>query len=324
MTTIPSLLTVSYAVLAGKEADFQEWIQGLDRTVTKAPGFLGLGLDRGGTPAAPAEWKVTYKFQADAPRDAWADSPERAAAHRAGRAFLAAEHQEARTSEGGKARVMMVVTARFNLSRQEEWEAVQAELNAAVSKYPGFESLDVFKPEDGENLWTTVLSFRSAEDMERWKDSAERLSILDRAQGLSDDEVRVQPGAFGQWFSANATPSAQSPAWKQAMVVLLVLYPLVTLYDITIGNVVGHGLNVGGHPVFQGLGIPFPAVVFLGNAFGTALLTWVVMPVITRVFHWWLDPFASPSQTMRGTCLIALLYLIEIAITVSIFSTWGF
>jgi antibiotic biosynthesis monooxygenase (ABM) superfamily enzyme len=324
MATIPSLLTVSYSVLADKEADFQGWLQQLGQIAAKTPGFLGLGIDRDETQSAHGEWKVTYKFQTAAQRDQWADSAKREKAHLEGRAFLTSERQESRTSEGGSARVIMVVKARIDTTHQKEWEVVQADLNVAVSKYAGFEGLDIFKPQGTDNLWTTVLSFRTEEDMQRWRDSGERQSLLERAQSLSENEVQFLPGTYGQWFSANATASAQSPAWKQAMVVLLVLFPLVTLYDITLGNMVGQGLSVEGHPVFKGFGIPFPAVVFLGNAVGTVVLTWVVMPVITRVFDWWLNPFATLAQTLRGTGLIVFLYVIEIIAFVYVYWTWGF
>lgn len=324
MKVTPSQLTVVYPVLIGKEEAFQDWFNQFGREVAKAPGFLGLGVETSRNSTVQTEWKVAYKFETDTQRDAWMESAERTSAQAEVLPILSTKGQETRVPMGDQSKMMMVVTARVAPERLEAWQAVQHQLNIAVAKCEGFESVDVFKPDTDDGVWTTIISFSSEAALERWKASEDRQALVERSNELCADEIRVQPGAFGQWFGANASPAAQSPAWKQAMVVLLVLYPLVTLYNITLGNAAGVGLTVAGHPIFSGLGLPFPLVVFLGNAVGTALLTWVVMPVISRVFDWWLNPFATASQTLRGAGLIILLYVIEIAVTVYAFRHWGF
>ena len=79
------------------------------------------------------------------------------------------------------------------------------------------------------------------------------------------------------------------------MTAIAVLYALVSVLTITLGNFIGDGLSVEGSKVVTGLGLSLPVVVFVGNAVSTVLLTWVLMPVVTRLLRWWLNPAASSS-----------------------------
>ena len=60
---------------------------------------------------------------------------------------------------------------------------------------------------------------------------------------------------------------------------LAVIYAMVSILNITLGNFIGKGLSVEGNQIVRGLGLSLPVVVFVCNAVSTILLTWVVMPV---------------------------------------------
>jgi len=323
MPQSPSLSTISYSVLPGNAEAFQVWLRGLYATAVTAPGFIGVGQARHETPAGPCLWKVTFKFESRSDREKWMHSTALAQAHSEAVALLAAPPQTTADADDGASR-MMVVTSHVAPGREEHWRAAQARLNALVVGFPGFDGLEIFKPSDGGHNWTTVLTFRSERDLENWKSSAERTRVLSQFEESKHDSVDVGPASFGTWFAARATASRPVPEWKQAMVVLAVLYPLVSFYDITLGNAAGQGLAIAGHPIIRGLGLPFPVVVFLGNAVGTVLLSRILMPAAIRLFDWWLDPAASPAQTIRGALLLIALYVLEVAAFSYVFKTWGF
>ena len=320
----PSILTVIYPVRPDQEHSFHEWLAKLNQSAFAASGFLGMGTDTRQERPTEIEWTVTYKFDADGDRDAWMTSASRVQARAEGGKLFTSAPQETLGLEEGRARSLMVVRSHVPPNQEAEWHAAQARFLAAVGKFPGFDGIDVFKPATGSDVWTTVLSFRTQEDLSRWEESPERRALLDEFAIDREDEVIATPSAYGQWFSSGATAAANSPTWKQAMVALLVLFPLVTLYDMTLGNAAGAGLKVAGHPVFGGLGLPFPFVVFLGNVVGTILLSWVIMPVVIRAFDWWLNPFATAAQTLRGTVLLVIAYAVEVAAAIFIYQTWGF
>lgn len=75
------------------------------------------------------------------------------------------------------------------------------------------------------------------------------------------------------WFRA---PHLPPPRWKMAIATFLGVFPVATLLNLTIGSV------LHSWPMLLG-GVVFNAVV-------VALLTWVVMPMIARVLHRWLQP----------------------------------
>ena len=67
-------------------------------------------------------------------------------------------------------------------------------------------------------------------------------------------------------------PARRSPAWKQDMVVLLLLYPIVFLFGTFVQT-----------PWLMGrLGLPFPVALFLGNGASVLLLNGLV-PWVSNV-----------------------------------------
>ncbi|MCA9240359.1 MAG: hypothetical protein KDA37_09175 [Planctomycetales bacterium] len=167
-----------------------------------------------------------------------------------------------------------------------------------------------------------MLAFETGEDLSRWRDSPERIRGVNRIRKIAPDVAKVLPWGFGRWFAVDAATGERTPAWKQAMVVLAVLYGLVSVLDITLGNYLGAGIAVRGDTWVPGLGTQLPIVVFALNLIGTALLTWVLMPVTTRVMQWWLRPDASLARTLQGTALIIVIYAVEIAIFVAIYNSY--
>lgn len=323
MPQSPSLATFSYSVLVGRDEAFGAWLRDLLMLAVAAPGFIGVSRAEQEGPSGAAHWKITYRFESGSDRENWMHSAALAKAHAEAGALFASPPQGTSDADGGASR-MMVVTSHVAPGREEDWRAAQTRLNASVVGFPGFDALDIIKPSDDSHNWTTVLTFRSERDLENWKNSAERRRLLSQFEETKYDGVDVGPASFGTWFAARVPASRPVPEWKQAMVVLAVLYPLVSFYDITLGNAAGQGLAIAGHPIIKGLGLPFPAVVFLGNAIGTVLLTWVLMPAAIRLFDWWLDPTASGAQTIRGALLLIALYVLEVAVFSYVFETWGF
>lgn len=319
----PSLATFNYSVLAGRHEAFEAWLRNLLMLAVAAPGFIGVSRSEQGTPSGSTSWRITYRFESGSDRESWMQSTALAKAHAEAGTLFASPPQAASDADAGTAR-MMVVTSHVAPGREQDWRVAQARLNAAVVGFPGFDALDIFKPSDDGHNWTTVLTFRSERDLENWKGSAERRRFLSQFEESKHDGVDVGPASFGTWFAARTTASRPVPEWKQAMVVLAVLYPLVSVYDITLGNAAGQGLAIAGHPIIRGLGLPFPVVVFLGNAVGTVLLSWMLMPAAIRLFDWWLDPAASGAQTIRGALILIALYVLEVAAFSYVFETWGF
>ena len=88
------------------------------------------------------------------------------------------------------------------------------------------------------------------------------------------------------------------PAWKQNMVVLLLLYPVVFLF----------GLWVQTPLLMRAAGLPFWLALFIGNVVSVLLLNRLV-PWTNDLFRWWLDPARARRRVdVAGAALVLALY----------------
>lgn len=276
MTTRPSTPTVIVARRAwpGREDEFERWLHRLVDEARRAPGFVGAEVQR---PQAhdPQEWIVVYRFEtADLLHD-WIDSPER----------------RARIAEGdhladGPAReqvvvlqrdldpVTAVISVRVDPEHHDEYLELYHQIDDAMSRAPGFVRTEMFEPVPGtQDDHVVVFTFDGRDNLDAWLTSSERRSIIERMQPFirAPHTINVV-GGFGGWFDLEG--GREPPRWKQACVVLLALYPTVlaiTLIDNWI--------------------IPDPPLaidVLIGNVIGVIILTWLLMPPLTRLLRPWL------------------------------------
>jgi antibiotic biosynthesis monooxygenase (ABM) superfamily enzyme len=75
------------------------------------------------------------------------------------------------------------------------------------------------------------------------------------------------------WFRSAGDPP---PRWKMALATFLGVFPVATALNLTLGQTIRTW--------------PFLLGSALFNACVVALLTWVVMPLVTRLLHSWLHP----------------------------------
>jgi antibiotic biosynthesis monooxygenase (ABM) superfamily enzyme len=101
-----------------------------------------------------------------------------------------------------------------------------------------------------------------------------------RARTLTEGEPEYrQLHGLEAWFrSTNVTP----PRWKMAVATFLGVFPLAMVLTLTIGPLIRSWPFIIGNAVF--------------NACVVALLTWVVMPVVTRILQRWLQGTNGKSK----------------------------
>jgi antibiotic biosynthesis monooxygenase (ABM) superfamily enzyme len=101
---------------------------------------------------------------------------------------------------------------------------------------------------------------------------------LGGGERFRDFDLRRISSPFGSWFSPpDESGEKTGPAqWKTALSVLVALYPTVVLLTLGISEVWGSA--------------PLWLSLLIGNIMSVSLLTWVVMPIVTRVLRFWLVP----------------------------------
>ena len=134
--------------------------------------------------------------------------------------------------------------------------------------------------------WRSCASTPRAISRRGWTRPSGKALLEDAAPFLEEFHARVVRTGFEQWFPAGAESGSAPAAWKQNMIVLLLLYPVVFLFGLWVQT-----------PLLMGRArLPFWFALFIGNVISVLLLNWLV-PWVSRGFDWWLAPARDARRT---------------------------
>jgi len=175
--------------------------------------------------------------------------------------------------------VITTVTRRIKPGHEAAYEAFLAGISGAARAFPGYLGVEVFRPAPrGSGEYRTVYRFDSAAHLHAWLDSAERAAWLQRAEPHVAGPMRTQVlTGLESWFTLPTQPGVPPPPpYKMALVTWVTIFPLITLVVVATAPLLG----------------PLPLVARLAVTTGVTvpLMTWVVMPRVTRLLHRWLYP----------------------------------
>jgi uncharacterized protein len=155
------------------------------------------------------------------------------------------------------------------------------------------------------------LRFDTAEHLNAWLESDARRMVLEEAEPFIERREQQVASAFSGWFTFGDAPGQVPPSWKQSMIVLLTLYPIVMLELLFL------------NPLTQSLGMA--VATFIGNALSVAATGFVLIPLAIRALKWWLvpGPDDSPRVEAAGIALVLGGYVLSIAVFYVIVSLYG-
>ena len=299
---------ISMSVRPGCEAEYQRWQRGMDEVARRFPGFEATEL----YPPSSADhgaWVVVFRFSELAQLTSWLDSREREALTKEGeQLFDGPASQEVLAGEAPVSEaVTAVIPHGVRTGREKEFERWQEKARRVQERSPGFMGYELFRPVPGlQDKWVAVVRYDTRENLDRWLHSDTREKLLGEGRNyFSEYEVKTVNSAFSGWFTFDrAGGEGAPPNWKQAMSVLLALYPAVMIISLTLD------------PALRAAGLPMYLAIFLGNVVSVAALTWLLMPVVNRVFAFWLAPGRSRGTRaeLSGGAMVVACYLAFIAI----------
>jgi uncharacterized protein len=296
---------IAYDVRLGQDAQFQAWQKAINDKALKFPGALRADVLPSNVTDSSHEWIVVYRFKSEGELEAWLSSKARAEALKSAPDIFTGMKTEytlagAESPDTGET---IVTSNEVIPGKEADYQAADRALNEAAARFPGFAGAKVFKPNAGSKAWSTMIRFDNKNNMDRWLASPERAAGRKAMyQFTVSHHANVVPTGFGSWFAVNAEDGIAAPAWKQAMTVLGALFPTVMILNLTVGNLVASK------------GAPMAVNVFIGNTLGTVALTWLLMPVVTRLMNWWLSPSCPPNKTVLGVVLLLAIYAVELVI----------
>lgn len=170
----------------------------------------------------------------------------------------------------------VVVAQRVKAGREADYESWISNITRVASTYPGHIGTNVIRPQPGVRPeYVVVFRFDSYERLKAWMTSRERQYWLAQAQPLVASDPQIQQiSGIEAWFSIPGRALKTPPRYKTALLTWAVVYGLINL------------LNKFVTPLLKPLPSWLASLIICGIM--VVLLTYIVMPQVTRLFSKWL------------------------------------
>ncbi len=282
----------------------------MSAAVAEQPGFIEQSV-MPPNPPAQTDWVILQRFTSSDAAVAWLHSDRRQTLLREVQPLLVGvdDVHLVRDPAAGAvpAPISAVITTRVKPGQEVAFRAWEQRMAAAQARSPGFQGYRFEPPIPGvQDDWMAILRFDTEANLQTWLNSPARQALLRKSVPFVEEfHARIVRSGFDQWFTGGAAAAAGPAVWKQNMVVLLMLYPVVFLFGRYVQT-----------PFLMGwAGVPFWAALFIGNIASVVLLNWLV-PWSCGVLGWWL----TPRQNLRwlvnlaGALLISALYAVCLSV----------
>jgi antibiotic biosynthesis monooxygenase (ABM) superfamily enzyme len=299
----PVTIVTQTRVEPDKTAEFARWQSHVNSVVAVRPGFINQTVM---PPAPPGQldWVILQRFATSEAALAWLRSDERQRLVAEAQPILVGQddvHLVAASASGVlPAPVSAVISTRIKPGQAEAYRQWERKIATAQARSPGFQGYRFEPPVPGvQDDWLTILCFDSEAHLQHWMDSPERRTLLEEAAVFTDEyHTRIVRTGFDQWFQVGKPETPPPPGWKQNMIVLMMLYPVVFLITAWFE-----------HPLLVGQwGMPHWSALFLDNTLGVIVLSFAVLWV-SRRFDWWLRPAGHhPKREIAGVAIVLGLY----------------
>jgi len=197
--------------------------------------------------------------------------------------------------------VTEVIFSKIKPGREEDYRAWSVRMQAEQAKYPGYRGMFLQPPVEASGMWTSILRFAGAAQLENWMNAPERASMLKESKEFIEHEQLTHLAtAFPGWVPIDPATGEGPPNWKAALLVLLGLFPIVML-EMRFLNLAQFGIHAS-------------LATFIGNAISVALTSFITMPLCVRWFDWWLVPKGVPGTTAKGVEILCLLVALEVIV----------
>jgi antibiotic biosynthesis monooxygenase (ABM) superfamily enzyme len=165
--------------------------------------------------------------------------------------------------------VTVVVTWHVRKGCKQQFDAWFREVSAAALRFPGHLGLNVVHHDTRESEYVIVFRFDTDEHLTFWMNSDVRRDFLKKAEQFREEQPTylVERG-LEYWFETN---DSKAPArWKMAIITVLGVWPVSLLVSSVLAPLTG--------------GLPLVLRALLVSVGIVCLLTWVVMPLLVKLF----------------------------------------
>lgn len=287
------------------KSQFIDWHSKMNEKITAFPGFVSFEV-LSPNETSPDEWIIVQRFATSKAYSQWNQSKEYQALQTELSRLLGTDHivdiQDVNSTQDSLSKgVMEIFVTQVTPGMEKRYREWLSTIQQMEASFPGFRGVSEQSHQSKKGpQWITLLQFDNQEHLDQWIASPERARILKEGRSFftSFESHRII-SPYAGWFTSLAKGGEVPPVWKQTLLVLLVLFPIVMFEMKYLSPLTSH-LN---HSLAN----------FIGNALSVTLISWPLMPLTIRCLNWWLLPNGNKKTTLLGTVLIFVLYFVEIA-----------
>ena len=172
--------------------------------------------------------------------------------------------------------IHIAITRRVKPGCEAEFQQGLQEFFQTSFAHGGVQGASMLTPTPGSDSreYGILRTFASETERDAFYESPMFKAWEERARTLTEGEpVYRQLHGLEAWFRSPGNPP---PKWKMAVATFIGVFPLAMILNLTLGPVISEWPFVPRNAAF--------------NAFVVALLSWAVMPGVTRLLHGWLQP----------------------------------
>lgn len=175
--------------------------------------------------------------------------------------------------------ITITVSRKVKPGREADYEAWSKEIISAGASFPGFLGVNVLKPaHETGGEYVSIYRFDTYAHAREFQNSSQRAELLDKLEeeNIVEGEPEIkQVTGLETWFELPEVPASATPSpHRMAIVLIVVVFVLV----LTISYLLG--------PHMQSL--PLPVRVLILVTLQVLLMTYIVMPRVTRLLKNWL------------------------------------
>ncbi len=173
--------------------------------------------------------------------------------------------------------VSVVVDRTVLPGKVNEFEGYLKNIIDAASKFPGYMGSDVINPE-GNHRYILVFRFASQEELDDWSASEPRNFWVNKIDQVIEKptELITLTGLETWFYLSKANNFVPPPKYKMAIITYLAIAPTIMIFNLLFGQYFSS--------------VPQHLSIFVTAPFIVILMTYLVMPIMTKLFKNYLFP----------------------------------
>lgn len=156
-----------------------------------------------------------------------------------------------------------------------DFEDYLASIRAAAADFPGFLDSDVIHPE-GTHRYILVFRFASQQQLDAWSTSEPRCHWVQKIDQVVEEPTKlITLTGLETWFYApDGADYVPPPKFKMAIISYIAIAPTIMAFNLIFGRFLTD--------------IPSYLAIYITAPFIVLIMTYAVMPLMTKLFKGWL------------------------------------